>query len=88
MFQIITEMYHHFEIISKHVREYMRFNTARTQITVRRKPPSGIEPDPVSYFLASVNELIEYALENVEDGGHGSCYYTKQGKSKRQGRRF
>jgi hypothetical protein len=60
-------MYNHFEIISERVSEYKRFNAAETQITVRLKPHSGTEPDPVSHFLASVNEFFEYALRDVSD---------------------
>jgi hypothetical protein len=60
-------MHHHFEVLRENVRQYRRFNAVGAQITVRLRPPPGPEPDPVRHFLASVNELFEYALENVED---------------------
>jgi hypothetical protein len=43
-------------------------NAAGTKITVRLKPPPDTEPDPITHFLARVNELSEYALQNVGDG--------------------
>jgi hypothetical protein len=50
-------------------KEYRRFNTVATQLTVRFKPPSETEttPDPVYHFLASVNDLYEHPLQNVND---------------------
>jgi hypothetical protein len=47
-------------------RKYRRFNTVVTQLTIRLLPPSD-ETDPVSHFLASVNELFEYALRDCSD---------------------
>jgi len=37
-----------------------------TQLVVRLLPPSNAR-DPVSHFLASVNELFEHALQNLSD---------------------
>jgi hypothetical protein len=51
----------------KQVRQCRRFNGAGTQFTVRLKHPPDTEPNPVVYFLASVEELFEYALANVAD---------------------
>jgi hypothetical protein len=65
---IILEMYQHFRILGEQVRQYRRFNAAGTQITVRLKHPPDTETDSVAYFLASVEELFEYALANVADG--------------------
>jgi hypothetical protein len=61
-------MYQHFQILGEQVRQYRRFNAAGTQITIRLNHPPDTEPDPVAYFLASVEELFEYALANVADG--------------------
>ena len=36
------------------------------QLTVRLLPP-GDNSDPAGHFLASVNELFEYALQDVSD---------------------
>jgi hypothetical protein len=61
-------MLDHFEILSERTKEYRRFNVVGSQITVRLSPPSGIKPNAVSNFLASVNELLAYALQNVGVG--------------------
>ena len=45
---------------------YRRFNAVGTQLTVRLQPPLD-EENPVSHFLASVNELFEHALQGVSD---------------------
>jgi hypothetical protein len=60
-----------FEILDVKTREYKRFNAVGTQLTVRLNPPSKDDtpPDPITHFLASVNELFEYALQN------GWCRY-------------
>jgi len=47
-------------------RQYRRFNAVGTQITVRLLPPLN-NVDPVTYFLASVNDLFEHVLQNVSD---------------------
>jgi hypothetical protein len=61
-------MYQHFQILGEKVRQYRRFNAVGTQITVRLNHPPDTEPDSVDYFLASVDELFEYALANIGDG--------------------
>ena len=50
-------------------REYRRFNTRGTQLTVRLLPPSSErdEIDTVSHFIASVTSLCEHALQNCDD---------------------
>jgi hypothetical protein len=47
-------------------RQYRRFNTVGTQLTIRLLPPSDAT-DPVTHFLASVNELFGYALRDSSD---------------------
>jgi hypothetical protein len=47
-------------------RQYRRFNTVGTQLTIRLLPPSDVT-DPVTHFLANVNDLFEYALRNCSD---------------------
>jgi len=57
-----------FTIIDEITREYRRFNTVVTQLTVRLLPPPvGAERDPVSHFMASVTNLCEHALQNCDD---------------------
>ena len=50
-------------------RQYRRLNAQGTQLTVRLLTPSEGDEDsnPMSYFLASVTELFEYALRDDED---------------------
>ena len=47
-------------------RQYRRFNAEGRQLTVRLNPPSD-DGDPVSHFLASVNDLFDHALCDVDD---------------------
>jgi len=56
-----------FEIDDKIRKEYRRYNAVGTHLTVRLLPPAD-KSDPVGHFLASVNELFEYALQDVCDG--------------------
>jgi len=58
-----------FTIDEEQTRQYRRFNAQGTQLTVRLLPPSEGEEDsnPMSHFLASVTELFEYALRDLED---------------------
>ena len=57
-----------FTIINEITRQYRRFNTVGTQLTVRLLPPPvGEERDPVSHFIASVSNLCEHALQNCDD---------------------
>ena len=56
------------EIVREIRPEYRRFNTIGTQLTVRLNPPSTQDANPVEHFLASVNDLFEYTLQDVGDG--------------------
>ena len=55
-----------FEIEGEITRQYRRFNAVGTQLTVRLQPPSS-EENPVSHFLASVQDLFQHALQDVSD---------------------
>jgi len=55
-----------FEIDGRITRQYRRFNDVGTQHTVRLLPPSD-DGDPVSNFLASMNDLFDHTLQNVSD---------------------
>jgi hypothetical protein len=58
-----------FDILSEDRREYRRFNTFGTQLTVRLNPPTdATTANPVDHFLASINDLFEHALQGVADG--------------------
>jgi len=48
-------------------RQYRRYNAVRMQLTVRLLPPAD-NSYPVGHFLASVNELFLYVLQDVSDG--------------------
>jgi hypothetical protein len=57
-----------FEIEDTITRRYSRFNAMGAQLTVRLLPPFHNDTrDPVSHFLASVNDLFEHALQNLSD---------------------
>jgi len=47
-------------------KQYRRFNTAGTELTVRLLPPPDGD-NPMSHFQASVTELFEYALRDCQD---------------------
>ena len=49
-----------FEIDGEITRQYRRFSATGTQLTVRLLPPEDVSTDPVSHFLASVNDLFEH----------------------------
>jgi hypothetical protein len=55
-----------FEIEDTITRRYSRFNAMGTQLVVRLLPPSNAR-EPVSHFLASVNDIFEHALQNLSD---------------------
>ena len=55
-----------FEIDDTILRQYRRYNDVGTQLTARLLHPAD-NSDPVGYFLASVNELFEYALQDLID---------------------
>jgi len=56
-----------FEIDDTIRRQYRRYNAVGTQLTVPLLPPAD-NSDPVGHFLARLNELFEYALQDVSDG--------------------
>jgi hypothetical protein len=68
-------MFHHFEILNERRKEYRLFNATGTQLTVRLKPPptdsdsesSSTPFNPITHFMASLDELFDYALQNLED---------------------
>ena len=55
-----------FEIMDTNTRQYRRYNAVGRQIIVRLIPPSE-NSDPVVHFLASVKDLFEYALRDVDN---------------------
>jgi hypothetical protein len=57
-----------FTINEEMKREYRRFNTEGTELTVHLPlPTDGDATNPVSHFQATVAELIEYALRDCQD---------------------
>ena len=60
-------MAHGFEIVREIRRQYRRFNTTGTQLTVRLNPPTAPDANPVDHFLSSVNDLFEHVLQDVGD---------------------
>jgi len=57
-----------FTIYSETDRQYSRFNARGTELTVRLLPPAiGDNQDAITHFQASVNDLFDYALRNVDD---------------------
>jgi len=52
-----------FEIEDKITRRYSLFNAMGTKLVVSHSNAR----DPVSYFLASVNDLFQHALQNLSD---------------------
>jgi hypothetical protein len=53
------------ETLSEVRREYRRFNTVGTQLTVRLIPPPELNQNPVDHFVASVKDLFENPLQDV-----------------------
>ena len=54
------------EIVDTNTREYRRYNAVGRHLTVRLIPPSD-NTNLVAHFLASVNDLIEHALHEIDD---------------------
>jgi len=54
-----------FEKMDTNTRQYRRYNAVGSQLTVRLIPPSD-NSEPVAHFVASVNDLFENALHNVD----------------------
>jgi hypothetical protein len=47
-------------------RRYQHFNSVGTQLTVQLLPPSiRGDTNPITHFLASVTDMLEYAVRNV-----------------------
>ena len=46
-----------FDILDRNTRQYRRYNAVGRQITARLIPPSD-NSDPVTHFLASVNDIF------------------------------
>ena len=57
-----------FEIVREISRQYRRFNTMGTQLTVRLNPLSSPDTGPIDHFLASANDLFKHALRARETG--------------------
>ena len=55
-----------FEIMDTNTRQYRQYNAVERHLTVRLISPAD-NSDPVAHFLASVNDLIEHALRDVDD---------------------
>ena len=66
-------------IDSERHRQYSRFNARGTELTLRLLPPAVEDnPDAITHFQASVNDLFEYALRNSEDSDMvGVKYITR-----------
>ena len=56
-----------FDILDRNTRQYRRYSAVGMQITARLIPPSD-NSDPVTHFLASVNDLFGHVLHDVGDG--------------------
>ena len=52
--------------MAANTRQHRRFNPVGRLLTLRLIPTSD-NTNPVSHFLASVNDLIEHAFRDVED---------------------
>jgi hypothetical protein len=63
-FQNKKECITRFSIDDEITRQYRRFNATGTQLTVRLLPPHNDDDDPMSHFVASMNE---YALRDFAD---------------------
>jgi hypothetical protein len=60
-------MEHRFVIVSEIRRDYRRFGTVGKQFTVRLTPPSDLELNPIDPFLASINDVFDHMLQDVQD---------------------
>ena len=68
-----------FTIDSETDRQHSRFNARGTELTVRLLTPAvGDNQETITHFQASVNDLFDYALRNVDDSDMvGSRYITR-----------
>jgi len=55
-----------FDILDRNTRQYRRYNAVGRQITARLIPPSD-NSDPVTHFIANVNDLLQHVLRDVGD---------------------
>jgi hypothetical protein len=60
-------MAHRFEIVREIRRDYRRFGTVGKHFTVRLHPPSDLDFNPIDHFLASINDVFEHVLQDVQD---------------------
>jgi hypothetical protein len=60
-------MAHPFQIVRDIHRDYRRFGTVGRQFTLRLNPPTDLDLNHVDHFLASVNDLFEHVLHDVQD---------------------
>ena len=56
-----------FEVLKEIRREYRRFNTIGTQLTVRLNRPTDSDTNPMDHSLTSVKDLFEHALQDLRD---------------------
>ena len=57
-----------FAIVREVRRQYIRFNTSGTQLTVRLHPPTTPVTNSIEHFIASVKDLFEHTLQEMGDG--------------------
>ena len=55
-----------FDLLDRNTRQYRRYNAVGRHIMARLISPSD-NSDPVTHFLASVNDLFEHVLRDVGD---------------------
>ena len=70
-----------FKIEGEVTRQYRRFNAVGTQLTVQLLP-SPDEENPVSYFLARVNDLFQHVLQGVSDSDMVGITIQNEGNKK------
>jgi hypothetical protein len=56
-----------FDLLSDDRREYRRFNTVGTQLTMRLIPPTDPGTNPVDNFLANMKHVFEHVLQCAAD---------------------
>jgi hypothetical protein len=55
------------ELVREIRRDYRRFVTVGKQFTVRLNPSSDLNLNRIDHFLASINDLFEHVLDDVQD---------------------
>jgi hypothetical protein len=60
-------MAHRFEIVREKRSDYRRFGAVGKQFTVRLNPKSDLDLNPIDHFLASINDLFEHVLHDVQN---------------------